>query len=310
MFLSAYTLSYGNWTVIPSHWERVFGDMRENGFDAVDLSFSESEAMYSMRAIEQQIAMAHKHGLKVLLIPSRFAGRFAGAPFMTSNFSAAHPEWQLPGVPGCCCLDVPEVVQASVDFIEMIVKSFDLDGLILDEPKEADTPSTHPATIARYGHQGTPEEARLSMLGYLQTLIAAAKKVRPDLSITIFNMPHTSAEFTKRSAALQGIDYAGFDGTLAGKSYFHEAVCRTKASVLEHWPRTREEAAGKCGTFTLLENILIPASEHASYQQELEETLAVIRPDHLACYYYGHNNEDPEYIQKITMKAIRKLKGK
>ena len=80
MFLSAYTLSYGNWTVIPSHWERSFADMRENGFDAVDLSFSESEAMYSMRAIEQQIALAHKHGLKVLLIPSRFAGRFAGAP--------------------------------------------------------------------------------------------------------------------------------------------------------------------------------------------------------------------------------------
>ena len=39
MFLSAYTLSYGNWTVIPSHWDRLFGEMRENGFDAVDLSF-------------------------------------------------------------------------------------------------------------------------------------------------------------------------------------------------------------------------------------------------------------------------------
>ena len=132
MFLSAYTLSYGNWTVIPSHWDRLFGEMRDNGFDAVDLSFSESEAMYSMRAIEQQIAMAHRHGLKVLLIPSRFAGRFAGAPFMGSPFICAHPEWALPGYPGCACIDVPEVVRASVDFVEMIVKSFDLDGLIFD----------------------------------------------------------------------------------------------------------------------------------------------------------------------------------
>ena len=308
MFLSAYTLSYGNWTVIPSHWDKVFGDMRENGFDAVDLSFSESEAKYSMRTIEQQIAMAHKHGLKVLLIPSRFAGRFAGSPYMSSVFSAAHPQWQLPGVPGCCCLDVPEVIQGSVDFIEMIVKSFDLDGLIIDEPKEADTPSTHPATIAHYGRPGTAEDAIQSMLEYLQILIDAAKKLRPDLSITIFNMPHTSPDFTKRSAALRHIDYAGFDGTLAGKSFFHEEVVRTKNSVLQNWKRTCEEAAGKCGTFSLLENILIPASENGSYKKELEETLAVISPDHLACYYYGHNNEDAEYIQEITMKAIRNLK--
>ena len=310
MLLSAYTLSYGNWTVIPSHWERSFADMRENGFDAVDLSFSESEAMYSMRAIEQQIALAHKHGLKVLLIPSRFAGRFAGAPFMTSNFSAAHPEWQLPGVPGCCCIDVPEVLQASVEFIEMIVKSFDLDGLILDEPKEAETASSHPATIARYGHPGTQAEARLSMLDYLQQLIDAAKKCRPDLSITLFNMPHTSSDFTRQAAALKEIDYAGFDGTLCGKSYFHEEVCRNKTPVMELWHRTCEEAAGKCGTFALLENILIPASEHDNYCRELETTLELIAPDHLACYYCGHNNEDPEYIQKITMQAIRNIKNK
>lgn len=308
MLLSAYTLSYGNWTVIPSHWDHLFGEMRENGFDAVDLSFSESEARYSMRTIEQQIAMAHKHGLKVLLIPSRFAGRFAGAPLMISLFCAQHPEWELPGCPGCACIDVPEVVQASVEYIEMIVKNFDLDGLIFDEPKEPETPSSHPATVARYGHSGTAEDARVSMLDYLQTLIRAAKKLRPDLPITLFNMPPVSPEFTARAAALDQVDYAGFDGTLCRQSYFHESPRRTKASVLELWPRVRQEAAGKCGTFVLLENMLIPASEHDLYRQELAETLAQVHPDHLACYYYGHNNEEAEYIQKITMDAIRALK--
>ena len=144
------------------------------------------------------------------------------------------------------------------------------------------------------------------MLDYIQTLISTAKKLRPELAITLFNMPPTTPEFTRRAAALEYVDYAGFDGTLCGKSYFHETVCRTKASVLDLWPRICEEAAGKCGTFALLENILIPTSEHRNYHRELEETLERIRPDHLACYYYGHNNEDPEYIQKITMEAIRK----
>ena len=308
MFLSAYTLSYGNWTVIPSHWDRLFGEMRDNGFDAVDLSFSESEAMYSMRAIEQQIAMAHKHGLKVLLIPSRFAGRLAGAPFMSSPFICAHPEWALPGHPGCGCLDVPEVVEASVKFIELIVKNFEIDGLILDEPKEAETPSSHPATAAKYGHPGTAEDARRSMLDYLKALIKTARQLRPELSITIFNMPHTSPDFTARAAALPGIDYAGFDGTLCLQSYFHDKPFRVKPTVRQLWPRIQAEAGGKCGTFALLENMLIPCSEHTVYEAELEATLNEVRPDHLACYYYGHNNEDGEYIQKITMNAIRRLK--
>ena len=47
-----------------------------------------------------------------------------------------------------------------------------------------------------------------------------------------------------------------------------------------------------------------------SFLRELETTLELIAPDHLACYYYGHNNEDPEYIQKITMQAIRNIKNK
>ena len=120
MFLSAYTLSYGNWTVIPSHWDKMFGEMRDSGFDAVDLSFSESEEMYAMRTIEQQIAMAHKHGLKVLLIPSRFAGRFAGAPFMAGGLTVSHPEWNIPG--HCCsCVDVPGVVEATKDFFKKIL---------------------------------------------------------------------------------------------------------------------------------------------------------------------------------------------
>ena len=308
MFLSAYTLSYGNWTVIPSHWDHLFGEMRDNGFDAVDLSFSESEAMYSMRAIEQQIGTAHKHGLKVLLIPSRFAGRLAGAPFMSSPFICAHPEWALPGHPGCGCLDVPEIVEASVKFIELIVKNFEIDGLILDEPKEAETPSSHPATTAKYGHPGTAEDARTSMLEYLKALIETARQLRPELSITIFNMPHTSPDFTARAAALPGIDYAGFDGTLCLQSYFHDKPFRVKPTVRQLWPRIQAEAEGKCGTFALLENMLIPCSEHAVYEAELEATLNEVHPDHLACYYYGHNNEDGEYIQKITMNAIRRLR--
>ena len=306
MFLSAYTLSYGNWTVIPSHWDRLFGEIRENGFDAVDLSFSESEEMYAMRTIEQQIAAAHKHGLMVLIVPSRFAGRFAGAPFMAGGLTVAHPEWNLPGHHGCACVDVPEVVEATRKFFKMIVSTFACDGIIIDEPKNAETPSSHPATIARYGREGTVEDARRSMLEYIGGLVETVKACRPELSVTIFNMPQVSPEFTARCASLPGVDYAGFDGTLCSHSYFHGETFRSKPPVGELWERAKRECAGKCGTFTLIENMLIPSSENGTYERELNETLPILRPDHLACYCYGHGNEDAEYIQKVTIDALKK----
>ena len=97
--LTAYCLSYGHYTPIPKQWRESFLDMRDLGFDAVALSFSESEMRYSRRAFELQIAAAHEAGLKVFVVPSRLGGRFAGAPLMTSLWLTLHPECQVPGHP-------------------------------------------------------------------------------------------------------------------------------------------------------------------------------------------------------------------
>ena len=305
MLLSAYTLSYSNWTIIPSHWDQLFGQMRDNGFDAIDLSFSESEEMYAMRTIEQQIAMAHKHNLKVFIIPSRFASRFAGAPFMPGWLTINHPEWNVPGT-GVSCVDVPEVIEATKDFFKKIVTTFDCDGIIIDEPKAVEVPSSHPVTIAKYGRTGTIEDAKNSMFEYIQTLIQTIKSCRPELAITMFNMPSVSSDFTAKCSQINGVDYAGFDGTLCSHSYFHGSNFRSKPPVKELYERAKKENNGKCGTFVLIENMLIPSDQNSIYEQELNETLPLIKPDHLACYYYGHNNEDAEYIQQITMDALKK----
>lgn len=91
MYINAYTLSYGNWTVIPSQWETSFKEMKDCGFNSVSLSFSESEFTYARRTIELQIKMAHEYGLEVWLVPSRLGGRVAGAPFMQSNWLLKNP---------------------------------------------------------------------------------------------------------------------------------------------------------------------------------------------------------------------------
>ena len=94
--ITAFCLSYGHWTVIPHQLKASFKEMRDCGFNAVALSFSESEMRYSRRAFEIQVDLAHRCGLKVLVIPSRIGNRFAGAPLMPSLWLSQHPEAQLP----------------------------------------------------------------------------------------------------------------------------------------------------------------------------------------------------------------------
>ena len=312
MILSAYTLSYGNWTVIPDHWKMVFDDMKANGFDAVDLTFCESEKRYSMRTFEMQVEMAHRCGLRVFVIPSRIGGRFAGAPFMSGFWLAAHPQCQVPEDPKTACLECAEYLEWSRSFIGDLVRTFEVDGVIWDEPKAVALVSHHPETIAKYGPEPTPENMMDSALEYLKDLTALVKSIRPSLSVTVFNMPtltSTPEYFTSRCPRIPGVDFCGYDGSCSRMSYFHEEPRKVKATVRETWPRTCREVDGtSCGTFALIENILMPRAVHAEFERELELTLQEVSPDHLACYYWGHNNEDPAEAQEITMRQIRKLR--
>lgn len=307
MIFSAYCLSYGSWTVIPDHWKVSFNEMKEGGFDAVDLTFSESELRYSMRTFEMQIKIAHECGLKVFVIPSRIGGRFAGSPLMPGLWLSQNPAFACPEEPLLACLESEEYRKWSETFLRSIFENFEVDGVIWDEPKGASQITRHPATLARYGENPTRENMMDSLLEYLEESTALVRKIRPDLKVTIFNMPGTDPYFTSRCPRIPGVDFCGFDGTCSFQSYFHEEAHFTKPTVRDTWQRTLAETSGSsCGTFALIENMLMPVSVQNSFEEELEKTLQEVRADHLSCYFYGHNNEDPNLVQKRTMEIIGK----
>ena len=130
--LTAYCLSYGNWTVIPRQWAKSFGEMSDLGFDAVALSFSESEMRYARRTFEMQIAAAHQAGIKVFVIPSRIGGRLAGAPLMGSLWLHENPSACLPENPGIACIESPEFREWSLEFIRTLIRDYEVDGIIWD----------------------------------------------------------------------------------------------------------------------------------------------------------------------------------
>jgi hypothetical protein len=309
MFVTAYCLSYGHWTVIPHQLEASFREMVDCGFNAVALSFTESEMVYSRRAFELQVGLAHQCGLKVFVIPSRIGGRFAGAPLAPSLWLSQHPEAALPDeitfTGPIACLEHEPFRQFMREFMTTLVTEYPIDGIIWDEPKSESLISRHPDTLARFGSEPTAEQMEDGFVDFLADLTGHCLSLRSDLTITLFNQLYSSERFTRATTAIEGIGYAGYDGNLCRQSMVHEAPEWRKYRIEEAWERTVAEcaAAGK-DTFALIENMLMPACETDTYRANLEAYLQAYRPDHLALYFYAHNNEDPEAVHQVTKELM------
>lgn len=309
MPISAYTLSFQNWTVVPHHIEENFRDLRECGFDSVCLSFSESEAQYARRAFELQVKLAHEAGLKVYVVPSRLGGRMAGAPFMPSVWLARHPEAAEPNrsfLPMACLEHQPfrDWIRA---FLVQLMKDYPLDGIIWDEPKGVEEASAHPDTRAKLGREPTVEDTWRSYCEMLTELNEACLAVRPELVITLFSQKTDPEGFTQRAAKLPHIQFHGYDGNLARQSFFHEEPTWAKYRIESVWERTVAECElGGKQPFGLVENMLMPSAAIEEYEANLDAYLQGPLPDHLSIYYYAHNNEDPEAVHAITKRLMRK----
>ena len=309
--ITAYCLSYGHWTVVPHQLQESFADMAACGFNAVALSFSESEMMYARRAFEIQVDLAHACGLKVLVVPSRLGNRFAGAPLMPSLWLAQHPEAQIPNHVGwtgpMACLESPIFRDWIQGFMTTLLTDYPLDGIIWDEPKAERLISKHPDTLAKFGPEPTPEQMEDGFVDFLADLNERCLSIHPHLSMTLFNQKTSSERFTRASSAVPGIQYAGYDGNLSRQSFFHEEPQWHKYRVESVWQRTVDEgAATGRKTFALIENMLMPKAAIPEYEANLDAYLQRHRPDHLAFYYYAHNNEDPETVHAITRRLMRK----
>ncbi len=306
--VTAYFLCHGHWTVIPHQLEENFADMRACGFDAVAMSFSESEMRYSRRAFELQIRLAKKLGLKCLVIPSRLGGRLAGAPLMPSFWLAQNPDCLVPNNPGWPVADVnaPKFIKWVHEFMTTLIGDYDLDGIIWDEPKAVGLVSQHPATIAKCGPHPTTEQMQDSFIEFLAGLTQLCLRLKPSLAITMFAQRTDPEYFTRKAAGIPGIAFHGYDGNLARQSFWHEEPQWHKYRLESVWERTLAEckATGR-RTFALVENMLMPAVAIPEYEANLAAYLQSYRPDHLSLYYYAHNNEDPERTHAITRRLMQ-----
>ncbi len=309
--VSAYCLSYQNWTVIPYQMEADFNEMVSMGFDTVCLTFSESEMRYSRRAFEIQVKLARKAGLKVFVIPSRLGGRFAGAPLMISTWLALHPQHIVPGgwLP-VACLESEEFRTWIKDFMKTIITDYQLDGIVWDEPKDVGLIDNHPESVLKFGQNPTYEMGVTGFLDFFDDLTSYCNSLQPNIIQTLFAQKGDDPLFTEKAVCLKNIQYFGYDGILSRQSYFKEAPVWTKNRLEDVWDRNVHECnLGSKKTFALVENMLMPNSVISEFEENFERYMQNYRPDHLSIYYYGHNNEDPQKVHDVVKRIMKQYLG-
>lgn len=307
--VSAYCLDYNNWVCIPRHIREDFKEMADMGYDTVCLSFSESEMKYARRTFEILIDIAHQEGLKVHVVPSRLAGRFAGAPFMTSMWLAQHPQYKVDADywSPVACIESEEVRTHIKDFMSVLINDYDLDGIIWDEPKAPTLISHHPDTIKRFGENPTEHDMAIGFCEFFEDLTDHCYALNPNLVQTLFTIKFEDPYFTSTIAKNPHITYFGYDGNLCKQRRFKEPIAKSKYDITSVWERTVGEcrAAGK-KTFALIETMHMPREEHTYFESRFQEYLQGERPDHLSIYYYAHNADAPEELNDIIKRTMKK----
>lgn len=307
--LSAYCLGFQHFTVVPGHIRQAFEEIADAGFDAVCLSFSESEMIYSRRSFALQVAEAHRVGLQVHVVPSRLGGRFAGAPYAPSVWVTRHPEEALANVGDSlprACLESPAFKEWITGFMTTLLSDYPVDGVIWDEPKGVSHVSAHRETVRRFGPNPGRDDAIRSFLDFLEALMGACTDVRPGIQQTLFVQKTDPPEFTREAARLPALSWFGYDGNFCRQSYFQEEPTWHKYRLDAVWNRAvRECRDANVESFALVENMLIPAESENEFEENARRFLSEHRPDHLSFYFYGHNNERPEHVHDSVRRLIR-----
>ena len=215
-----------------------------------------------------------------------------------------HPRCQLPEDPMIACLESEEYRDWSRNFTGKLIRTFEIDGIIWDEPHSyfCHCPACKDDGIDSEIKAHQLFAARLDELGKF------AKQCRPDLTISCFVQPHDDL-LLQALIPMQTIDYLGADGHVRSSNHI---MHRMKTTIFEahqkYAPLLRE--AGK-KSFFLLEAQRHRDEDLQNYLDNLNDAFT-LSMDQLMYYYSAHEmspaNENK--FNAATWKMVRSLKRK
>jgi hypothetical protein len=314
MILTAYYLNGSLFSIVPRHIEEDFRWMADHGTNAVAISAYERD-LKRERTWDLFCRTAEKTGLKVYIVPSRWAGLVAGWPGAPSRFTATHPEtWildeqQRPRVEGswglCSSVHHPATEEFYRNCLDTILRH-PIAGIIWDEVKILQKADFSPMAMSKIPSEAGMDRHVQAAVDFFDRVTQYARKLQPELVATMFLYATMEQRTVDACAKMPSLDYFGLDG----KPWPREEAGRLKIDTNEnvlipHAQRFfRSARSNGKGGFMLIENMGMPRGAHELVDRYMPEVLAY-RPEHLAYYYYGADVEEPERMMQLLGRHFR-----
>lgn len=249
-FLSAYYFMGQDLCIVRRHTRADMTYLAENHFDAVAVGVHEEQHRQPL-GLELVVEEAHRAGLKVLAIPSRWAGLIAGWPVLAGHFAASRPDVWMRRADGSpllknfcgplCSVHHPDVKAHMLSCTERILRTWDLDGIIWDELKTLHETDYHPLALERFGGPVSGSAQIQASLEIFAACNQRARAIKPDIRISSFLYAHLPDDLIQTWAATPGFDDVGLDG----KCWWAADESGPDAEIkvlLDHAPRFIEAA--------------------------------------------------------------------
>ncbi len=318
LYYRAHTFHYN-----PSHIAVDLQWMADHGTDAVTIAISEVDFENAQLNIETIIKEAHKRNIKVFFVTSRWAGIFAGAPKMPSVFAAKNPHtWSLNknedpyfhSSGPICSIYYPEVFDFFIEHLDKVFNTWNLDGVVWDEPKayQMDYSAFAKAKLQdRLGYKKGDKEAlithEVNYCDFISNLNDHIKKEHGDKVINFFAYPYLSESWVEQASNIRHLDYFGADGRGYPNIEKPETYTGKKFLLGEGKVGKRyvdKAAEKKLKSMVLLENFKTKSSEYALLERHIDTIIPMA--DQFAYYYYPRSCDNPDKAMKIITGHLKK----
>lgn len=316
--LGAYYFGAGYFTLVPENIRHDLDDMKSLGTDVICIGITENDIEINTGNIKFIVEESHKRGMKVFAVPSRMAGITAGQPVEPPLFGYHNPHTvaiRKDGTPVVrkrhgilSSFYHPEVKEYFVDIVGRMTDSFNIDGIIWDEPK-----STVPEwqDHSKLALENNPDTSFVKYMhdfaDFFSEVNAKIKAKKPDLTIVHFDEACRDDTVIEVSATIQHLDYFGADGKPYPSKYSpHTGNRATK--VLPHYGEKYLKAGRKNGlrTMMLVENQLLSHEEVKRMEDTFPQILEM-DVDLLIYYYYGFFNEAQDENMRVVRKFVKQF---
>lgn len=304
--LNAFYIRAHTYTLVPAQVRQDLDWMADIGTNAITVSVLEQDLIASKNNILFIIGEAKKRNMKVYMVPTRWAGIFAGGTKVPSLFSVRNPHTWTKKEDGTTAYSkstgvsssfhFPEVQDFFIENLAKAIKQWSLDGVVWDEPKIWKKDYTDLGKqLAGYENIKAHYQAAAA---FMNQMSAGLKQQFPNLELLYYTGADTEQEIIDFQLQLKQLAYYGCSGLPWSKEV---DIPKRKYSryLLDQVPVFQRYAKSmEAKSMAVIKNMYIESTDHQRYQRYLEDVIA-LKPDNLTYYYYPRNLAEPDVNMNI-----------